>query len=65
MLKLISTPMKWYMKWIIHWTVDIKSSEALILAVMTAILAIADKGLKNSGFQRGLNPWPRDTGAAL
>ena len=24
--------------------------------------AIADKSLKNSGLQRGLNPWPRVTG---
>ena len=49
---------KWYMKWIIYWTADKKSSEATILTVMNAILAIsAKKSLKNSGLQRGLNSW--------
>ena len=33
-----------------------KSSEAMILAVMNAIFAIAQRSLKNSGLQRGLNP---------
>ena len=33
-----------------------KSSKAMILAVMDAILAIAKRSLKNSGLQRGLNP---------
>ena len=35
---------KWYMKWIIYWTADMKSSEAMILAVMNAILAIVYLG---------------------
>ena len=43
----------------------VTSSKAMILAVMDAILAIAQRSLKNSGIQRGLNPWPRDTGAML
>ena len=30
-----------YMKWIIYWTVHMKSSKAMILAVIEAILAIA------------------------
>ena len=42
-----------------------KSSEAMILAVINAILATAKRSLKNSGLQRGLNPRPRDTGAML
>ena len=29
------------MKWIMYWTVDMKSSKAMILADMNAILAIA------------------------
>ena len=33
-----------------------KSSKAMILAVMNAILAIAKRSLKNSGLQRGLKP---------
>ena len=33
-----------------------KSSEAVILAVMSAIFAIASRGLKKSGLQRGLSP---------
>ena len=33
-----------------------KSSKAMILAVMDAILAIAKRSLKNSGLQRGLQP---------
>ena len=32
------------------------SEEAMILAVMDAISAIAKTSLKNSGLQRGLNP---------
>ena len=32
---------KWYMKLIIYWAVDVKSSEAMILTVMNTILAIA------------------------
>ena len=36
-------------------------NEEMIVAV-NAIYAIAKK---NSGLQRGLNPWPRDTGAML
>ena len=31
-----------------------KSSEAMIFAVMSAIFAIAERSLKNSGLQRGL-----------
>ena len=34
----------------------------MILAVMSAIYAIAYGSLKNSWLQRGLNPWPQDTG---
>ena len=45
------------------WTADMKSSGAMILAVMNAIFEIAERNLKNSGLQRGLNPSPRDTGA--
>ena len=38
----------------------------LILAVMNAIKCnCVKKPEKNSGLQRGLNPWPRDTGATL
>ena len=38
----------------------------LILAVMNAIICnYVKKPEKNSGLQRGLNPWPRDTGATL
>ena len=33
-----------------------QSSEAMIPAVMNAILAIEQRSLKNSGSQRGLNP---------
>ena len=33
-----------------------KPSAAMILAVMNAILAIAQRSLKNSGLHRGLNP---------
>ena len=38
----------------------------LILAVMNVIKCnCIKKPEKNSGLQRGLNPWPRDTGATL
>ena len=39
----------------------------LILAVMNAIKCncVKKPEKKNSGLQRGLNPWPRDTGATL
>ena len=38
----------------------------LILAVMNAIICnCVKKPEKNSRLQRGLNPWPRDTGATL
>ena len=37
----------------------------MILAVMDVILAIAQKSLKKSGLQRGLNPWRHDAGAML
>ena len=47
------------------WTVDMESSEAMILAVMNAIFAIAQRSLKNSGLQQGLNLWPRGTSAML
>ena len=36
--------------------VVIESSEAMIFAVMSAIFAIAERSLKNSGLQRGFNP---------
>ena len=39
-------------------------NEEMIVAV-NAIYAIALRSLKNSGLQRDLNPWPRDTGAML
>ena len=32
-----------------------ESSEAMILTVMNTVLAIAQRGLKNSGFQQGFN----------
>ena len=32
---------KWYMKWIVYWTADMESSEAMILTVMNTVLAIA------------------------
>ena len=35
-------------------------SNTLILAVMNVIFAIAWRRLKNSGFQRGFNPWPHE-----
>ena len=35
----------------------------MIIAVMNVIYAIAYRSLKKSGLQRGLNTWPRDTGA--
>ena len=54
-----------YMKWIIYSTTDLKSSQVMLLAVKSAILAIAKKGLKNSELQRGLNPWPRHAGPML
>ena len=38
-----------------------KSSKGMILAVMSAILAITLRSLKKSGLQRDLNPWPRYT----
>ena len=45
---------------------SIKSNEAMIFAVMNAIWANwMEKPEKISGLQRGLNPWPRDTGATL
>ena len=44
------------MKWIIHWTANMKSREAKILAVMKAISAVANRSLKNSGLQRSLEP---------
>ena len=39
---------QWYMKWIIYWTGDMKSSTAMILAVMNPIFSNC---LKNSGLQ--------------
>ena len=33
---------KWYMKRIIHWTADMKSSDAMVLAVMNTISAIGE-----------------------
>ena len=37
----------------------------MILAVMNAIFAIAQRSLKNSGPQWDLNPWPRDSNATF
>ena len=31
----------------------------------TQFMQLRKEAWKNSGFQRGLNPWPRDTGAML
>ena len=58
---------QWWMVYEMNhiWTADMKSSEAMIFAVMNAIFAIAWRGLKNSGLQRALNSWPRDSGATL
>ena len=42
-----------------------KSSQAMILALMNTILAIAQKSLENSGLQRGLTPWLYYAGATL
>ena len=37
-----------------------------MIATVNVIYAIASRSLKkNSGLQRGLNPWPGDTGAML
>ena len=41
------------------------SHEAMMLAVMNAIFAIAERSLKNSGLKQGLNLLRRDTGATL
>ena len=43
----------------------IVSSNAMILAVMDAILAISLRSLKILGLRRGSNPWRRDTRATL
>ena len=51
---------KWYMKWIVYWTWDMKSSEAMILTIMNE-----RHFNKNSGLQRGLHLWPRFAGATL
>ena len=57
---------KWHIKWIVYWTVDMKSSEAMIFTEgMNAILTIASRSLKNSWLQRGLHLWPRNSGATL
>ena len=45
------------MKWIIYWTADMKSSEAMIPAVMNAIFSnCAEKPEKFRTSKRGLNP---------
>ena len=37
----------------------------MVLAIVNAIFAIAYGILNNSGFQRGLNPWPPEFDAKL
>ena len=49
--------MNWYMKWSIQWFADMKSSAAMILAVMSAIFAIAQRSLKSQDFN---GVWTRD-----
>ena len=57
--------MKWYLKWIKYelriWNQMKLWSSQLWMQFFT----IAQRSLKNSGLQRGLNPWPRDSGATL
>ena len=40
-----------------------KSNEEWSSALWTQLMQLHKKPEKNSGLQRGLNPWPRDTGA--
>ena len=42
-----------------------KWNKGLIVAVKRNLSNCVKKPEKNSGLQRGLNPWPRDTGAML
>ena len=47
-------------------TDNLDNEDEEMIVAMNAIYAIASRSLKkNSGLQRGLNPWPRDTGAML
>ena len=55
--KIMIQSTKWYMKWIIYWTTDMKSSNAMILAVMVAVLEIALISLKIQDFN---GVWTRD-----
>ena len=48
-----------------HNTNWLATSEVIILAFLNTILAIAKRGLKNSGLQQDLNLWCRDAGATL
>ena len=47
------------------WTAEMKWNEGMIVAVKRNLSNCVKKPEKNSGLQRGLNPWPRDTGAML
>ena len=49
---------KWYMKWIVYWTWNMKSSEAMNLKVKNE-----RHFNKNSQLQRGLHLWPCNAGA--
>ena len=43
----------------------IKSNEEWSSQLWTQFMKLRKKPEKKSGIQRGLNPWPRDTGAML
>ena len=47
------------------WTAEMKWNEGMIVAVKRNLSNCVKKPEKNSGLQRGLNPWPHDTGAML
>ena len=47
------------------WTADMKSNEEWSSQLWSQFLQLRKEAWKNSGLQRGLNPWPRDTGATL
>ena len=47
------------------WTADMKSNEGWSSQLWTQFMQLRKEAWKKSGLQRGLNPWPRDTGATL
>ena len=47
------------------WTADMKWNEEWSSQLWSQFLQLRKEAWKNSGLQRGLNPWPRDTGATL